>query len=111
MSAVGGKFDWDRVNRENRAWRAARRPPDSEQEELDLAALKQWHRAHAEQPLEIKSKSPKLPKSKGRKGKRRGQKVLLGIYANKNALRRSRRRKQEERQQALLEKKKRDGLL
>ena len=108
---MGGKFNWDRVNRENRAWRAARRAPDSsEEKELDLAALKQWHRAHAERPLEIRGKSPEAPKGKSRKSKRKGPKVLLGIEAYKNAWRRRRRREQAKHRQALLEERKRNGL-
>jgi hypothetical protein len=78
-STVGGKFNWDRVNRENRAWRAARRAPDSsEEKELDLVALKQWHRAHAERPLEVRGKSPEAPKGKS-KSKSKGPKVLRSV--------------------------------
>jgi hypothetical protein len=110
-STVGGKLNWDRVNRENRALRAARCAPDSsEEKEPDLAALKQWHRALAERPLEIRGKSPKAPKGKSRKSKRKGPKVLLGIEAYKKTWRQGRRREQAKHRQALLEERKRNGL-
>lgn len=67
------KMNWDRVNRENRVLRAARRAPDSSEVwELDRDALDRWHRAQAERQVKVKTEGktkakgerPGVPKSK-----------------------------------------------
>jgi hypothetical protein len=65
------RMNWDRVNRENRAWRAARRAPDSSEAwELDRDALDRWHRAQAERPIKIKAKCKTKAKAKRSKAPR-----------------------------------------
>jgi len=44
---VSGRMNWDRVNRENRAWRETRSAPSGNWEHYDPPEMDRWPRAEA----------------------------------------------------------------
>jgi hypothetical protein len=83
---VSGRMNWDRVNRENRAQRAARRAPsgswepDDSWERYDRPAADRWSGAAAKpRRPKTEDKSPTVPRGTGtskktrRRCRRRGQ--------------------------------------
>jgi hypothetical protein len=81
---MSGRMNWDRVNRENRAWRAARHAPsgswepDDSWEPYDRPEVDRWSRAEAK---------PRRPKTENK-----APTVPRGTGTNKKARRRRRRR-------------------
>jgi hypothetical protein len=63
---VSGRMNWERVNRENRSWREARRAPSGSWEPYQQSKLDLWSPAEATRRwLKGEDKSPAVPWGKG----------------------------------------------
>ena len=61
-STVSGRMNWDRVNRENRAWREATRAPSGSWEPYDPPEVDWWPRAEAKpRRPKTEDKHPTVP--------------------------------------------------
>lgn len=79
---MSGRMNWDRVNRENRAWREVKRAPSGTWAPYDPADVEWWSTAAARQQPRTDNKTPIT--------------VPWGMGTSKAARRRRRRRKQAE---------------
>ena len=81
---VSGRMNWDRVNRENRAWREARHAPSGSWERYDPPEVDRWPRAEAKpRRHKTEDKHPTVPwgmgTSKGaRQRRRRRERAQIG---------------------------------